>query len=227
VIAPREIVRRVEALFALANSIDARFVQARQQIEKVAPAVLDRALRSQLVPPASRQAGAPIGKALTSHLCFIRSFLAVWVVFMAAGCAHRLGPEPSVAQRQVSVSFPRLEFANEEYVQSIEVEIRCGRVVSINRLLDDWDLELAWDHPGRLMLEMHARHFSSGLADLSVLDDFITVESDEVSAFTITAHVRTASTDPTGRGERTNAVSHANFMFKAVSPPNRNCSDRQ
>jgi hypothetical protein len=207
VIAPKEIVRRVEGLFA--------------------PALLGRALRSQLLPSACRQAVTPIGNPLMSHPRFMKSFLAVWVAFMGAGCAHRLGPEPSMAQPQVSVSFPPLKFANQEYVQSVEVEIRCGRVVSINRLLDDWDLELAWDHPGRLMLEMHARHFSSGLADLSVLDDFITVESDEVSAFTITAHVRTASTDPTGRGERTNAVSHANFMFKAVSPPNRNCSDRQ
>jgi hypothetical protein len=39
----REIVRRVEGLFALADSIGARFMQARAQMDQPMPTLLDRA----------------------------------------------------------------------------------------------------------------------------------------------------------------------------------------
>jgi type I restriction enzyme, S subunit len=46
----QEIVRRVEALFALADQIEARFEKARQQVEKLAPSLLAKAFRGELVP---------------------------------------------------------------------------------------------------------------------------------------------------------------------------------
>jgi type I restriction enzyme S subunit len=45
-----EIVRRVDALFALADRIEARFEQARQRVEKLTQAMLARAFRGELVP---------------------------------------------------------------------------------------------------------------------------------------------------------------------------------
>jgi type I restriction enzyme S subunit len=46
----REIVRRVEVLFGLADQIESRFEKARLQIEKLKPTLLSRAFRGQLVP---------------------------------------------------------------------------------------------------------------------------------------------------------------------------------
>jgi type I restriction enzyme S subunit len=45
-----EIVRRVDALFAVADQVQARFERARQQAEKLTPALLARAFRGELVP---------------------------------------------------------------------------------------------------------------------------------------------------------------------------------
>lgn len=45
-----EIVRRVEALFALADQIEARLTEARAQVERLTPATLAKAFRGELVP---------------------------------------------------------------------------------------------------------------------------------------------------------------------------------
>jgi type I restriction enzyme S subunit len=46
----QEIVRRVEQLFSFADQIEARFTQARVQIDKLTPSLLARAFRGELVP---------------------------------------------------------------------------------------------------------------------------------------------------------------------------------
>jgi type I restriction enzyme S subunit len=46
----KEIVRRVEALFALAERIQARYAKARAQVEALTPALLAKAFRGELVP---------------------------------------------------------------------------------------------------------------------------------------------------------------------------------
>lgn len=45
-----EIVRRIEALFALADAIEARYSNARAQVDRLTPAVLAKAFRGELVP---------------------------------------------------------------------------------------------------------------------------------------------------------------------------------
>jgi len=45
-----EIVRRVEALFALADKLEARYTTARAQVDKLTPALLAKAFRGELVP---------------------------------------------------------------------------------------------------------------------------------------------------------------------------------
>ncbi len=46
----REIVCRVEGLFALADQIEARFQKAQAQVDKSTPSLLAKAFRGQLVP---------------------------------------------------------------------------------------------------------------------------------------------------------------------------------
>ncbi len=46
----QEIVRRVEALFALADRVEARFQKAQAQVDKLTPSILAKAFRGQLVP---------------------------------------------------------------------------------------------------------------------------------------------------------------------------------
>lgn len=46
----REIVRRVEALFAYADRLEARYTAARTQVERLTPALLAKAFRGELVP---------------------------------------------------------------------------------------------------------------------------------------------------------------------------------
>ena len=46
----QEIVRRVDALFALADQIEARLQKAQAQVDKQTPSLLARAFRGELVP---------------------------------------------------------------------------------------------------------------------------------------------------------------------------------
>ena len=46
----KEIVRRVEGLFALADQLELRLAKARGQVEKLTPSLLARAFAGQLVP---------------------------------------------------------------------------------------------------------------------------------------------------------------------------------
>lgn len=119
----------------------------------------------------------------------------------------------------MQVSFPRLKFEPGEFVQAIDLEIRHGRVVAINRLLDDWDLEVVWDHPGLLQLKLAARHFPAGLADLRLLDDFITVENTGDEGFTLQAGLHTESIATTGRGDKSYTVATDEFRLKPFPGP--------
>jgi type I restriction enzyme S subunit len=46
----KEIVRRVESLFALADKLESRYITARAQVDKLTPALLAKAFRGELVP---------------------------------------------------------------------------------------------------------------------------------------------------------------------------------
>lgn len=45
-----EIVRRVETLFAFADSLEARYTATRKQVDQLAPSLLAKAFRGELVP---------------------------------------------------------------------------------------------------------------------------------------------------------------------------------
>ena len=68
--APRtkEIVRRVEALFAFADRIEAGLTEARAQVERLTPATLAKAFRGELVPqdPNDEPASALLERLVTA-----------------------------------------------------------------------------------------------------------------------------------------------------------------
>src|SRR5262249_2429501 len=55
-----EIVRRVEALFASANRVEARYAAAREQVERLTPALLAKAFRGELAPQAPKDEPASV-----------------------------------------------------------------------------------------------------------------------------------------------------------------------
>lgn len=60
----REIVRRVEALFRLADQLEARYATAQAQVDQLTPSLLAKAFRGDLVPqdPADEPANALLGR---------------------------------------------------------------------------------------------------------------------------------------------------------------------
>jgi hypothetical protein len=139
------------------------------------------------------------------------------LTLLILGCAHRPQQQLGATSRVVAVSFPHMKFADSEYVQSVEVVIRYGRVVSVNRLLPDWDLKVEWDTPDLLKLSSRARHFVAGLSALRRLDDFITVQSDDDRFFGISATLVTDAAGATDVGGKKYDVSPADMILRPVS----------
>lgn len=104
-----------------------------------------------------------------------------------------------------------------EFIQAVELQVHNGRVVSVNRLVDDWDSELTWDNPALVTAWCYARHFSSGLSDTKALAGFITVESTSNSPMTLKATLRTSSSEPAGRPDRNLEISGAELTLEPVT----------
>jgi type I restriction enzyme, S subunit len=91
----REIVRRVEALFALADQLEARFTQARTHVDRLPPSLLATAFRGELVPTEAELAEREG-----------RDYEPAWVLLerirreRASGTAHQSGrPTPRRTRR--------------------------------------------------------------------------------------------------------------------------------
>jgi hypothetical protein len=147
------------------------------------------------------------------------------VALALGACAHPPARKAGTAPQCFSVSFPNVTLAASEYIESVEVVVRCGRIESIKRLLDDWDLKVEWDNPDLLKLNMIARHFSTGLPNTDQLKEFIIVrESADNGCYNavgkpgmnITATLLTQKTDPAGGGERKYEFSQTDLILKPV-----------
>ena len=132
--------------------------------------------------------------------------LLLLLLVVMTGCITKQAAESCPGGATFLVSLPEIKLADEEYIQSVEVEIRCGCVVSINRFLDDWDTEVTWDHPGLLFVRCQARHFSAGFSNTGALAQFITARGSDECSMRVTAKVITSSTEPTGRPDREIAI---------------------
>jgi hypothetical protein len=145
-------------------------------------------------------------------------FVAVALVIVACeGCVSSTRTAPRPARGPLTVSLPEVLLMPMEYIQEVELDVLNGRVVSVNRLLDDWDSDVTWDNPGLVTASCHARHFSAGLSDTKVLAEFITIESTGDLPLVVKATLRTSSCDPTGRPDRTLQFSQTELTLKPAS----------
>lgn len=140
--------------------------------------------------------------------------LSALVLVAGNGCRSNSLTTARPANGRFTVSLPKVDLLPMEYIQAVELEVQHGRVVSVNRLLDDWDSAVTWDTPGELTASCAARHFVSGLSDTKVLAGFITVEASGDLPLVVKATVHTSSTEPPGRPDRTLQFSEAELILK-------------
>ena len=119
-----------------------------------------------------------------------------------------------------SLSFPDVPLEHDEYIQSVELSITNGRVMSINHFIDDWSARVTWDRPGVEFVSLEAGHFNSGLASAHELDGMLII-APVTAYFDISAILHTESTTPTGRSDRTIRLDHSHLLLKPVPPAGR------
>ena len=120
--------------------------------------------------------------------------LALALAAVLAGCAHPRPPEKFAEGREYVVGLPAVRLNNQESIQAFELEIQSGRLSAIHGLLDDWDLEVVWDHPDRLLVRAQARHFPAGLRGTANLSGMFSVQVREAAGFSVTAMLVTETT---------------------------------
>jgi hypothetical protein len=74
---------------------------------------------------------------MTGFLHVARILLAGVLLCAFAGCADLQHGEARSYPLKLNVSLPAIELGQFEYIESVEVDLRGARIVSINRLLDD------------------------------------------------------------------------------------------
>lgn len=141
----------------------------------------------------------------------------VMAVFVVGGCAHQPVLRPVREFSQVRVSFPPLKLAANEFIQAVEVEVRCGHIVSIQHLPFDWDLKVEWDSTSYEKLSARADHFSAGLASAYKLADFITVRDAGDGCLSIKANLVTDRAGSSNGETRKYEFSQAQLILKRNS----------
>ncbi len=130
------------------------------------------------------------------------------------GCVHHSAASKPENGTSFTVSLPPLKLADGENIQSVEVKIFGGRIVSINRTWDDWNIEMYWDTPDNQIIKCEAGHFVSGVFTTHKFDRFITVEPKmdfpELPSIDISA---TVTTDGSGSGGREHHISRSEFIL--------------
>lgn len=115
-----------------------------------------------------------------------------------------------------SVSLPSVNLADSEFIQSVNLEVRSGRIFSVARMMNDWDYEVVWDTPDRVVFECSARHFSSGLSSIERFSNVITVQSDSPGRLQLHLIIKTSSCTPTGRPDREFQFEHETIRLRSL-----------
>lgn len=137
--------------------------------------------------------------------------LLIGTTLISTGCYH-----PEVV-RKLSLAFPEVKLAPDETIQKVKVILQNGKIVTVNRMFDDWDLNAGWDDPATQKAELQAGHFVSGLTNIRDLDDFLTVASAN-SNFDITVILFAESPDPAGRPPRQITLSRDELVLRPLAP---------
>jgi|ERR1043166_3733443 hypothetical protein len=111
------------------------------------------------------------------------------------GCAsHR---ETLTAGHRYRLYFPHITLATAdgERVESVEVNVSCGRIRALTVIPDDWSAAVVSPTSEKSTLRASAGHGTSTLWSIRDLDGAITVSVKEASCFDITATVRTTASE--------------------------------
>jgi hypothetical protein len=134
--------------------------------------------------------------------------LFVFAVGILCGCAHT--PTSSDSHYFRTVSLPPIALADGERIESVEVVISCARFRAINRIPNDWSVEVVSPVSEVSTFKATAGHGSTSLWSGSDLDDFVTIMICEPDCFDIKAKVGIF----VGEHERTVSFGRSGLVMK-------------
>jgi LysM domain len=122
---------------------------------------------------------------------FMKTRLLTWLLIVGmlhafTGCNRNSAPLQSTGQ-PMTVSFPAVVLADKQLIQSLELTLEFGRVIAINHVPQDWQVELRWSDRYCIGLKCYAGHFSAGLSSVKELDGCVTVLAGHPSKLDIRA----------------------------------------
>jgi hypothetical protein len=131
----------------------------------------------------------------------MKYFLTIVCFMCLVGCKS-MGPNEQPDHFLRIVSFPVISLADGERVSAVQINMTCGRFQAINKIPNDWSLEIEGPVSERSTLKAVANHGSSWLsegADLKCLQHFATIMVCDNSYFDISATVFTNMGDEEGK----------------------------
>ena len=143
-----------------------------------------------------------------------RTILTALCLSILIGCKQEAPPEPSDHFLR-TVSFPRIPLAEGERISGIQIDMTGGRFRAVNRIPNDWSLEIEGPVSERSTLRAEANHGVSWLSSSSNLQGFATVLVCSPSLFEITATICTEGAD----GESQQNLTRDQLML--TRPPTR------
>jgi hypothetical protein len=126
------------------------------------------------------------------------------------GCAHLTSTD--ARNHDVLVSFPNRLKPGEQVV-GFELHVQNGRILAVNKVPDDWIINICVEAPMSKMTGI-PNHGASAFRDMAPLERFVTIHRDR-SPFDVTGRlVLTGNfTD-----EWTNFLTKSDFMMEGVAP---------
>jgi hypothetical protein len=114
------------------------------------------------------------------------------------GCKPKEEPEPRDHFLRM-LSFPTVPLAEGERISGLQIDMACGRFRAVNRIPNDWSLEIEGPVSERSTLKAVANHGASWLSNSSNLQGFATILVCSTSHFDISATVFTEASDNEGK----------------------------
>jgi hypothetical protein len=146
----------------------------------------------------------------------------IFVLFMAS---HGMRAQTVAAKTNIvhyGVSLPHVSLKTDcgERIDSINVVMHCGRFAAINRIPDDWSVEVVSPVSEKTELTMTAGHGSTALWHSEDLDGFATVLvfEEPQSCFDISASIKVSCYEGGGYRGRTVRFSQNQLALKRKPP---------
>jgi len=144
--------------------------------------------------------------------------ISILVLFVAS---HGMRAQTAAAKTNIvhySVSLPHVSLKTDcgERIDSINVVVHCGRFATINRIPDDWSVEVVPPVSEETKLTMTAGHGGTALRHSEDLDGFATVLvfEEAQSCFDISASIKASCYEGGGYRERTVRFSRNQLVLK-------------